>query len=68
MDERKQKLVSNRMTWGFIMIVIAIIIVGKAGIESNLRDFVEIGFWILIVYISLITLYQNIENTEREEI
>lgn len=68
MDERKQKLVTDGMAWGFISIILSAIIIDKIGIQSNLKNLIQLGFWIWILYISSKTLYQNLETKDNKEI
>lgn len=56
------------MEWGFISITISAILIDKIGVQYNLKDVIQVGFWILILYISTMTLYQNYRKTRNQEI
>jgi len=68
MDERKQEILTNGMSWGYIAITLSLITALGTGIQLNtalIRGTMEFGVWIFVLYLSLNLLYQNFGGDEK---
>jgi len=68
MDERKQEILTNGMSWGYIAITLSLITALGTGIQPNtalIRGTMEFGVWIFVLYLSLNLLYQNFGGDEK---
>lgn len=61
-DERKQEIVTEAMSWAFIAVSLLLITSGTTGIQVTqdlLRDTAEMGLWTWIIVFSVKNLYQR---------
>jgi|APHM01.1.fsa_nt_gi hypothetical protein len=61
-DERKKKLNTNGMAWGFVVLSLALIPAGASLVDISkeiIRETASLGLWTWLIYFSLGNLHQK---------